>query len=110
MLGNPVNPHWPVKQMDSSEHPTPVHDKAVFERLAENRLAVLLVGNEERELHVPVEQLPPGASPGCWLRVTITGRRLVKATIDADQTERVAAHISKQLARLRQRGSRLRPE
>lgn len=92
------------------DNPNPVDDRAVFERIADNRLAVLLVGSEERELHVPVEHLPPGASPGCWLRVTVAGDDLVRAMIDAEQTERVATHISKQLDRLRKRGSRLRPE
>lgn len=87
-----------------------VEEKAVFERLADNRLAVLLVGNEERELHVPVEQLPADASPGCWMQVNIAGEKLIKATMDAEQTEGVAAHISKQLDKLRKRGSRLQPE
>lgn len=96
--------------MNSPESPLPVHDEAVFERMADNRRAVLLVGDEQRELHVAVEQLPPDASPGCWLQVTISGQRLVEASIDTEQTERVAAHISKQLALLRKRGSRLRPE
>lgn len=87
-----------------------VEDKAVFERIADNRFAVLLVGDQERELHVPVEQLPADASPGCWMQVTISGEKLINATIDAAQTERVAAHISKQLDTLRKRGSRLQPE
>jgi len=85
-------------------------DKAVFERVTDNQLAVLLVGSEQRELHVPIDRLPRGAQPGHWLQVTISGQELVKATIDAEQTERVAAHISNQLDLLRKRGSRLRPE
>lgn len=85
-------------------------EKAVLERIADNRLAVLLVGDEERELHVPMEQLPADVSPGCWMQVTISGEKLITATIDTEQTERVAAHISKQLDTLRKRGSRLKPE
>jgi hypothetical protein len=88
----------------------PVKEKAVLDRIADNRLAVPLIGDEERELHVPIDQLPADASPGCWMQVTIFNKKLITATIDTEQTERVAAHISKQLDTLRKRGSSLKPE
>lgn len=107
---NPVNRHSRDRKLNMQENADPVDDKAVFERIADNQLAVLLVGDDERELLVPVDQLPADASPGCWMQVTISGEKLVKATIDPEQTERVAAHISMQLDTLRKRGSSLRPE
>jgi hypothetical protein len=87
-----------------------MEEKAVVDRIEDDQLAVLLVGERERELVVPAERLPAGATAGTWLRVRLEGDELLEASIDADETERAAERISDKLARLRQRGRHLRPE
>ncbi len=87
-----------------------MEENAVIDRIEEGRWAVLLVGPNERELIVPIEELPPEAKAGHWLRVRLEDNRLVHALIDREQTETVAARIQDKMALLRQRGRRLRPE
>ncbi|MGI5864391.1 MAG: DUF3006 domain-containing protein [Myxococcales bacterium] len=59
-----------------------------FEKCADGRvLAVILVGDEERSIDVPREQLPAGAKEGDWLQVVLKGDKLVSATIDVKETE-----------------------
>ncbi|HZK34879.1 MAG TPA: DUF3006 domain-containing protein [Bacillota bacterium] len=43
--------------------------KAVIDRI-ENGIAVLLVGQEEKRVDIPLTRLPEGASEGSWLRVS----------------------------------------
>ncbi len=87
-----------------------MEEAAVIDRIEEGRLAVLLVGSDERELIVPIEDLPPEAKAGHWLRVRLEDDRLVHAQIDPQQTQAVAARIQDKMALLRQRGRQLRPE
>jgi len=84
-------------------------ETAVVDRIEDGQLAVLLVGDGEREVNVPVEQLPPGAVAGVWLGVILDGDRLQWAQIDAPQTAAMEREIEEKLTRLRGRGSRLRP-
>lgn len=81
-------------------------DKAVIDRF-EDGFAVLLVGDEERNLDVPRKALPRGAREGHWLQVEIEGERLVSAAIDKEETARVRQRVRERLARLR-RGDHLR--
>ena len=87
-----------------------MEETAVIDRIEEGRLAVLLVGSDERELIVPIDDLPPDAQAGHWLRVRLEDDRLVHAQIDPQQTRAVAARIQDKMALLRQRGRQLRPE
>lgn len=41
---------------------------AVIDRIVDGSLAVVLIGHEEREIHVRLAALPPQARPGSWLR------------------------------------------
>ena len=79
---------------------------AVIDRIVDGSKAVLLVGEEEDELVVAVDELPPQAKAGQWLRVRLEGDRLVAAAIDQAETAQVEARIDDKLARLRQRGRR----
>jgi hypothetical protein len=88
----------------------PVEEQAVIDRIEDDRLAVLLVGQDERELLVPLDRLPAGARAGNWLRVQLDQDRLIDAELDEAQTRAAAERIQDKLALLRQRGRRLRPE
>jgi hypothetical protein len=87
-----------------------VEEKAVIDRIEDDRLAVLLVGDDERELIVAMDRLPADAKAGSWLRVQLEDDQLIDAQIDEAQTQAVMQRISDKLALLRQRGRSLRPE
>jgi hypothetical protein len=50
-------------------------------------LAVLLVGDQEKVMNVPLDQLPAGVKEGDWLKVEIKGDKLVSAAADPQETE-----------------------
>ena len=77
-------------------------EKAVIDRV-EDGTAVLLVGDEERELLVPVTLLPSGARPGSWLRVKLDGERVVRIELDEAATESRRTRIQGKMDRLLRR-------
>lgn len=85
-------------------------ERAVIDRIEDDQLAVLLVGDPERECVVSVERLPAGATAGTWLLVHIEDGQLLAARIDADLTRQADARIRSKLDLLRQRGRNLRPD
>lgn len=78
-------------------------EKAVIDRI-EEELAVLLVGEAEREVVVPFCELPSGASEGVWLRVELDSEHLVWSEVDEEETERRKARINDKMAQLRRKG------
>jgi hypothetical protein len=80
--------------------------RAVLDRIEDGTLAVLLVGEDQKERIVPVDQLPAGVAPGAWLRVRFEGDSLRWAEVDAAETEQARARIADKLERLRRRGRR----
>ena len=82
--------------------------RAVLDRIEDGAFAVLLVGEDEEERIVPVDQLPAGVAPGSWLRVRFEGDTLQRAEVDTAGTEQAKARIAEKLERLRQRGRRPR--
>lgn len=82
-------------------------EKAVLDRIVDKVHAVLLVGEEERELVVPAALLPPGATPGTWIRVRFDGENLAEAVVDEEETTKAWQRIAEKLSRLRARGRRL---
>jgi hypothetical protein len=80
-------------------------EKAVIDRF-EGELAVLLVGEEQRLVNVPMTSLPEDATEGAWLQVELDGNSLVGAEIDVAQTERARQRVMEKLERLR-RGEQL---
>ena len=75
-------------------------EKAVIDRFEEDK-AVLLVGDQERKLVVPRKSLPRGVKEGHWLKVEITGDKLLSALIDEQETARARQRITEKLERLR---------
>lgn len=74
-------------------------ERAVIDRIDEG-LAVLLVGDEERQIVVPLAKLPTGVGPGDWLRVTLEGGQVVQAVPDAGETARRKARIQTKMDRI----------
>lgn len=73
-------------------------EKAVIDRIDEG-IAVLLVGQSEEELHVPLNRLPPGVQAGDWLEVTIVNGQVKQAERDIEETcqrrGRIRANLDK---------------
>jgi hypothetical protein len=87
----------------------PESTRAVVDRI-EGDLAVLLVGDDEREIHVAVAALPEGAEEGSWLRVRVDGDEVEVVELDPDATRAQRDRIDGKLERLRTErgGSRFR--
>lgn len=82
-------------------------ERAVVDRIVDGRLAVLLVGEEEREVTVPVQALPKGAREGTWVRMGAGDSG--ELVIDWEETEARRARLAEKLDLLRQRGRAPRP-
>lgn len=78
-------------------------DRAVIDRIVDDTTAVLLIGPEETEKHVPVGDLPDGASEGDWLILDVYHDPFVIVSIDTDLTRARQAAIDEKLDRIRQR-------
>ncbi len=81
-------------------------EKAVIDRFEED-LAVLLVGDSERQVVVHRKSLPVRAKEGQWLKIELDGEKLVNAAIDEEETAKVKQRITTKLDRLR-RGDHLK--
>lgn len=76
---------------------------AVIDRF-EGKLAVLLVGEDEKVVNVPRSSLPKRVRAGHWLKVQLSEDepdKLVSAEPDPAATEAARARISEKLAKLR---------
>lgn len=65
-------------------------------------IAVLLF-EEDTQLHVPVDQLPPGSAEGQWLLVYLEDGEFVGAEFDPEKTQQVKERISAKRALLLER-------
>jgi predicted O-methyltransferase YrrM len=84
-------------------------EKAVIDRIVDGQHAVLLVGEDEIERVIPVEQLPEQAAEGVWLQVRFEGNRLVEATVDMEETGRTQQRIDEKMSQLRGRSRHFKP-
>ena len=73
-----------------------MNEKAVVDRF-EGSKAVILVGEEEEQLVVDREQLPPDTREGQWLRVEVRDEVLIRAEGDEEETARMKARIATKL-------------
>jgi Protein of unknown function (DUF3006) len=70
---------------------------AVIDRIEDNEMAVILLGDDEREqIDLPVSFLPAGASDGDHLRITIT--------LDAESRAAAEDDVRKRQDELEKRG------
>lgn len=77
-------------------------ERAVIDRIVEG-LAVILVGDQETEYHLPVERLPEGTVAGSVVWVRIAPQIVAIVPDDAGTTE-AQERIAAKLRRLRERG------
>jgi hypothetical protein len=86
------------------EQPKTVSTRACIDRIEETadgrRLAVLLVGDEEKILDVPLEKLPAGVKEGDWLKVDLKGDELAGAKVDPQETQQRRNWIQRLFASL----------
>lgn len=71
--------------------------KAVIDRIVDGKHAVLLVGEDETERVLPVENLPDGAREGIWVILHEDG----SIVVDEAQTDLVKSRIQEKMALLR---------
>jgi hypothetical protein len=64
-------------------------DAAVVDRIEDGQRAVLLVGEDEVEVHVDVSLLPEGTREGDWLRIGLTPDPELTAARRADVEARL---------------------
>ncbi len=83
-----------------------IMEKAFVDRIVDEKHAVLLIGESEREHIVPVEALPADATAGVWLKVRFEGDDLAEVVIDIEEQEQTRARIAGKMERLRQRRRR----
>jgi hypothetical protein len=75
---------------------------AVVDRI-EGESAVLLVGEREREVHVPVSHLPSGARQSDLLRVRVRGEQITVLGVDVQATRLSKRAIGTALVHLREK-------
>ena len=74
-------------------------ERAVIDRI-EGELAVLLVGDDEKEFLLPLQDLPSGSEPGVWLKITLDGARVTQAVVDPETTRTRRSRIQEIMNRL----------
>lgn len=89
--------------MDDADTHHEGRQRAVIDRL-EGDLAVVLVGEEETEDHLPVGSLPDGAAEGSWLWVERDQGSLVVIGLDSEGGHAQQRRIEERMARLREQG------
>lgn len=84
--------------------------KAVIDRIEEGKWAVLLVGQEQTERIVPVEQLPEDAMEGSWLRLQLDEETIRGIVVDAEETSALRSRMASKLDQLRSRQRHFKPQ
>lgn len=78
-------------------------EKAVIDRIVDGKHAILLVGENEKEVVVPLEALPDGAKEGAWVKVVLKDGTAKKIEIDSAETAFKEINIEGKIQRLRKR-------
>ncbi|MGH2428589.1 MAG: DUF3006 domain-containing protein [Candidatus Limnocylindria bacterium] len=76
--------------------------RGVVDRLTDG-LAVVLVGDDEIEHHVPLDRLPAGVEEGSVVLVRMRDGELEVIGLDRDETETRRHDIQRRISRLRKR-------
>ncbi|MBU9712136.1 DUF3006 domain-containing protein [Evansella tamaricis] len=86
-----------------------MEEKAVIDRIVEDK-AVLLVGDEEKELIIQKSHLPEEAMAGTWIKVTMSDNgEFQSAVIDHMETNETKERIRGKMELLRKRSKRRSP-
>jgi len=79
--------------------------KAVIDRIEDGKHAVLIVGDEEEQKIIPVNELPDGAREGTWLKVKFNGDAITYIAIDHEETAKRRERINSKMNKLKERRS-----
>ncbi|MDQ0255451.1 hypothetical protein J2S74_002833 [Evansella vedderi] len=79
--------------------------KAVIDRIVDDKYAVIIVGDEENEHVIPLEQVVDGAKEGTWLHVVIKNNKIIEMLIDQETTNSTKRRIQNKMELLRRRSS-----
>jgi transcriptional regulator of nitric oxide reductase len=77
--------------------------RGVIDRFVDGKWAVILVGEEETEYNVQVEQLPMNVKESSVVQVDIVNGAVVKVALLEDETINQQANISKKMELLKAR-------
>jgi hypothetical protein len=80
-------------------------DRAVVDRIVDGATAVLLVGPDEVEVHLPADALPEGVTDGTWLILDLGVTTPRVLAIDHDLTTQRTGELRQRLDRVRQERS-----
>lgn len=73
----------------------------VIDRIVDGQTAVILVEEEGKQFDVAVEQLPPQAGEGSWLRLEIEADEIMSIAVDTEMTRQMQERIHRKTQRLR---------
>ncbi|WNF38623.1 DUF3006 domain-containing protein [Bacillaceae bacterium IKA-2] len=81
-------------------------DKAVVDRIVDEKLVVLLVGDQEIEKVIALEKLPAGVMEGTWIKVEFNGNDLIAIEVDEEKTSETKERVRSKMDLLRERSKR----
>lgn len=77
--------------------------KGVIDRIVDGKWAVILVGDEEAEYQVPLEELPANIKEGSVVQVEIANGSVAKVVLLENETAAKQTEISSKLSLLQSR-------
>ncbi len=85
----------------STDQPSGV--SAFIDAIADG-VATILIEEEGKEIHRPVDELPSGMSAGSWIRLYRDGDQVIRIEPDPETTKAMRARIREKMERLRNKG------
>ncbi|WP_026690827.1 DUF3006 domain-containing protein [Alteribacter aurantiacus] len=77
--------------------------QAVLDRIEDGQWAVLLVGEEEREVILPVQKIPPKSKEGDWFIVTLVEDTISSVVLDEEKTKTMKTSIQSKMDLLKKK-------
>jgi hypothetical protein len=75
--------------------------KGYLDRIEENKLAIILVEELNREFVIPVEELPEGTQPQTWFDLVIIQDQIISIHMNHEKTASEQEKVSSVLSKLR---------
>lgn len=79
--------------------------KGVLDRFEDNDLAVILIEEMNKELNIPVNNLPPNSKEGTWFQIEERQGEFHIVSIDMEMTNKQAERSADLLEKLRAKSS-----
>ncbi|MBM7096261.1 MULTISPECIES: DUF3006 domain-containing protein [Alteribacter] len=77
--------------------------QAVLDRIEDGQWAVLLVGEEEKEVILPIQKVPPKSKEGDWFIVTFVEDTVSSVVLDEEKTTSMQSSIQSKLQQLKKK-------